>query len=865
MVMNMFSKGFLEYAEEKFNRRLKLLSERAIEIKKGLETCSLEETALLKFYYGTMPLCDAFRYDFQLLKSYASHGIYVRRNMPWCAELKEDMFVQYVAYYRINSEDIVDCRNLFLHELSTLTQGLTAAEAVLVVNDWCASHASYASTDERTQSPLSVYLSGSGRCGEESTFLVTALRSIGIAARQVYAPKWAHCDDNHAWAEVYTGRDWHFIGACEPEEVLDKGWFQGAATRALLVYARVFSDYMPKMQEELAGSEGSIFYVNVTDRYAECRQVRLQIRDGANRPAAGAKISLEILNMAELSPVITLMADGEGMAEIRLGRGDMVVRAVKDEYVAEVLLRADQEELTLTLNKRQEELAADVWESVEIVAPAGGKSVGASYDEGQKQANRKRLMETGRLREKWIACFRGEETEALFQEEAGWLREAGGNLKSIRQFLYKGREDGNHRRAMLRVLAPKDYRDVRAEVLEEHLTCALEVKNRIRLGKDSSGMVLFGRLDEDTFEKYILSPRIRYEELTCYRRDIMDFFDESQKSAFRIEPELIWRYIEAEISYKEEEDYSALTACPSGSLAGKWAGDTGRRVLFVAIARTLGIPARIDPVTLEAQYLENGEFVFVSHKEQSVGQSSLYLITEEGQQWSYKQTWTIARFKEGRFVTLHYEDFASIGKKLALPPGIYRLITTVRIPNGSQYATIRTFILGAGEEKEIKLPARTIEAENMLVDYRMPEFMLRDSEKRGVEAKALLTGKKNFLLFLEEGREPTEHVLNEMLEKKEQFLKAVGEEAFQIVFIAASKEALFNPTLQKVLREMQDIHVYYDEGLGNAEPMARRMYTDPDKLPLLVVTGTEYNGIYISSGYNVGSVDMALRLWRHRL
>ena len=67
--------------------------------------------------------------------------------------------------------------------------------------------------DDRTAGPMTMYRSGKGRCGEESTFTVTALRSVGLAARQVYTPRWAHCDDNHAWVEVWVNGEWHFLGA----------------------------------------------------------------------------------------------------------------------------------------------------------------------------------------------------------------------------------------------------------------------------------------------------------------------------------------------------------------------------------------------------------------------------------------------------------------------------------------------------------------------------------------------------------------------------------------------------------------------------------------------------------------------------
>lgn len=38
------------------------------------------------------------------------------------------------------------------------------------------------------------------------------------------------------------------------------------------------------------------------------------------------------------------------------------------------------------------------------------------------------------------------------------------------------------------------------------------------------------------------------------------------------------------------------------------------------------------------------------------------------------------------------------------------------------------------------------------------------------------------------------------------------------------------------------------------------MYVDPDKLPLIIVTNGNLNGIYATSGYNVGTGDMLLRL-----
>ena len=45
-----------------------------------------------------------------------------------------------------------------------------------------------------------------------------------------------------------------------------------------------------------------------------------------------------------------------------------------------------------------------------------------------------------------------------------------------------------------------------------------------------------------------------------------------------------------------------------------------------------------------------------------------------------------------------------------------------------------------------------------------------------------------------------------------------------------------------------------------AEPLARRLYVDPDKLPLLAAMGADGHAFYACSGYNVGSVALITKL-----
>lgn len=104
-----------------------------------------------------------------------------------------------MAFPRVNNEDPVFYHEILRREFGDGLSGLTMTQAALEINFRCYARATYCPADDRTASALTVLRRGRGRCGEESTLLVCALRASGIPARQVYVPRWSHCDDNHAW------------------------------------------------------------------------------------------------------------------------------------------------------------------------------------------------------------------------------------------------------------------------------------------------------------------------------------------------------------------------------------------------------------------------------------------------------------------------------------------------------------------------------------------------------------------------------------------------------------------------------------------------------------------------------------------
>ena len=70
---------------------------------------------------------------------------------------------------------------------------------------------------------------------------------------------------------------------------------------------------------------------------------------------------------------------------------------------------------------------------------------------------------------------------------------------------------------------------------------------------------------------------------------------------FRKEPRRIWEYVREQVGYDEKYDYSALLSTPVNTLKIKLGSPLSRKILCTAICRTLGVPARLNQATREAE------------------------------------------------------------------------------------------------------------------------------------------------------------------------------------------------------------------------------------------------------------------------
>ena len=813
--MMTWSPELLEYTRGRLLARETAFGPRREEVSAALAACAGEERPLLAYYYATLPLTDVGDYSPAYFLSVARQALAVREEFPWCQALAEHRFLKDVAYPRVNTEELAPCRELFHDALAPRVRGLSLEEAILEVNRWCAEEATYRSTDGRTASPLQVYQRGFGRCGEESTFLVTALRSVGIAARQVYVPWWSHCDDNHAWVEAFDGQGWRYLGACEPEPQLDRGWFTHAAARAVMVHTRAF---VQGSREEVAflfpetdpvdwDIQEGVAVENITARYGDTKRLTVQVAGPDGAPAAGAWVSLSVLNMAAPREIARRQADSQGCVTLGLGKGSVLATAWEEAspgLLAECLLVPEDTQAALVLG--QGLAAAGEWD---FLPPADAGLTVPALSPSQEEARRACLDRAAALREE----------KRLAREEARPAPPTGEGARVWQSLTEKDREGE---------LSPQLLEDALAAFAWE------------------------GQYPAAAFQEGLLSPRVALEVLTPWRRLLEGRFSPQEREAARQEPSRLWQWAQAAAPV-DKDCYAALWGTPQGMLQVGASTSQGQQVLFCAACRALGIPAKL--VDGVPQVWRREGFSPLWGQEPT---AALTVTAPAGQEALEAQNYTLSRREAGGYLPLTTGAVpAGESRQLLLPPGAYRLWTVNRLPGGGLLARWEDFSLAPSAAREVALAFREGDIQDMLERCPLPGFTLAGEDGALWEGKELLEkAPLSVLCFLEVNREPTEHLLGELRDAA----AALKQAGMPLYLALPSLSHRDDPTLRKALAALPWATVCQCDFSTVIPALGRRLYLDPDRLPLAILANRQGEGLYGCCGYNVGTAQLLLRL-----
>lgn len=873
----MSSQTLIDHAEKRLREREGVLGARLGALREAAADLPADEAALLLHFSASLPVSDVLDADPSTLVGFARHAAMLRRELRRVAALPEDVFVADVAAPRINNEPLVDCRGALWERLRDRVAGLSEPEVVREVNYWCAEHATYQSTDGRTLGPLGVLAAGHGRCGEESTLLVSALRSVGVPARQIYVPLWAHCDDNHAWVEAYADGAWHYLGACEPEEALDRGWFTAASGRAPRVQAMLFTDY----GREGLLREGCTWIEDRTAGYAPTAtlEARVSLPDGS--PAADATVTAEVLNSAQWGPVCTLATDAAGRCRAETGLCTLRLTASLGGLVAQADVDV-AEGGTIAELRLGRRACGDGWRDLDVRAPQDHPAPCGALTPQMEERGRKRRAEADRLRRARVAAMADHARELAAEavrarpgDDAATVARvlvgALGNADEVLRFLCA--DDGPDRLALLAGLAPKDWLDLDADVLEGHLTAA-------RTGHDDALARLRAQgLDADAaqraWERGVLCPRIGLEHLSAWRPRLAPLMGDELRRLVLDDPRAAWARLEKGSSFSLSQDLAKLVGTPQGALASGHASSMTLRTLFVACCRTMGVAARLASEDLAPEFMADGRWQRACPAAATDGSDGgrgaaggrhVLCVTSEAAELRESHDWGLSRLGAvtlpgGRAHTGWEplwldEAVVAPGRplRLELEPGTYRLTTTVRLPDGDQQASQLDVVLDG--DAEVALRVRTPDVSDLL----------QDVDLSGTCPERLLGRDLGLLAFLRPAAEPTEHLLNELGDAAGR-VSGLGVALRLVVPCGQGGAADEDPTLRRALASLRAagarVEVVEEDFSELPERIARRMFANPEELPLAVLAdarGDAARGLFARGGYAVGTVDLALRL-----
>jgi transglutaminase-like putative cysteine protease len=713
--------------------------------------------------YEAMPLPDSLMYPRSYWEANVAKTLQVRKDMKW--NVPEREFLHFVLPLRVNNETLDDFRTTYADTLCARVKGMSLSQAALEINHWCHEQACYEPSDGRTSAPMATVRRGVGRCGEESVLTVAALRAAGIPARQVYTPRWAHTDDNHAWVEVFTeDGKWHFMGACEPAPTLDNAWFNAPVSRAMLLHTKVYGNY--DGPEDVIRRTPCYTEINVIRGYVPARRTVVTVLDGGS-PVQGAKVEFKIYNYAEFYTVASYTTGADGTAALDTGLGDLLVWAQKDGKFG--FAKASSESVTVRLEHNiGERFSADI----DIVPPPENPIPSGATPE-QEEANRQRLAAEDAIRNSHP--HRNPDSDS-FLEAYG--------------------EEGT---TVLQSLSDKDWGDVTLDVLEDALPITSDNPD-------------------------VVSPRVELEHLRPFRKEVRGSGIAGRLHSAR---EVV-QWVRDSISLVEGRNPQGLRTSPVDVWRARKADARGRDIFFVALCRTLGIPARIDQVTGKVQYFQRDLWIDAAFESEVPGNAApvaiVKLSTPLSSKPEYYRQYTFTRIGQSGSRLMEYEENGPFRLDYVLEKGYYLLTTGTRLQDGSVLAHLEFFELGDEGSYNVPLVLRKQEGKLSVIGTFNADPLLE------------LSGRGDYLLFIpgREGHEPTNHAIHE-LEASAEALNAWGK---PVVVLGSCRLKGLNRA------------VYGSDKGGAVRKGLSGTGTGGDELPIVALCDSFGRIFYISKGYN---------------
>jgi hypothetical protein len=316
---------------------------------------------------------------------------------------------------------------------------------------------------------------------------------------------------------------------------------------------------------------------------------------------------------------------------------------------------------------------------------------------------------------------------------------------------------------------------------------------------------------------------------------------------------------------------------PAGVWKARVADAHSRNIFFVSMARSLGIPSRIDEVTGKVQMISesNGiidvDFEASAPAETKAGRLvAAYKPIKSLEDPKYYSHFTISKLtEEGTLQLLNYDEgdvdmgagatWSNLLKKgTPLDEGDYVMVSGTRLANGGVLAELEFFPIHAGKTTNVDLVMREAKGDIQVIGNFNSESLYKPLDSDDMKSILTTSGRGYYVVaVLGVNQEPTNHALRDIAALAKEF----DEWGRSMILLFPSEEdyAKFRP--QDFPGLPKTITYGIDKDGSIQAQIAKNMKLSNDEiLPMFIIGDTFNRVVFVSQGYTIGLGEQMMKI-----
>ncbi|NQV02512.1 MAG: hypothetical protein HQ542_07695, partial [Bacteroidia bacterium] len=578
-------------------------------------------------------------------------------------------------------------------------------------------------------------------------------------------------------------------------------------------------------------------------------------------------VEFQLYNYAEFYPLLKTRSDQNGLVSLLTGYGDLFIWATKNGKYG--FARADVRAMD-TVNVYLELTTEAVGGLNFDFVPPIKHDIPNQVDDSLRKANSDRLKFEDQLRASYEATFidsaktyRLAATLGLKPEELwDFLERSRGNWREIITFVSETPDTlRKFVFPLLGAISEKDLHDINPAVLLDAISSCLQSSVTSPQNPVTGNESRIS--NQDFLVKYIMNPRVDNELLKPYHSYLRGKFQPSFVQNARENPEVLVNWVKTNIAIDNKANYSRAPITPAGVYEMKLSDPHSRDIFFVALCRSFGLPAQLEPATKVPQYFLDGNWKDIYFEEPPAEPErnvTFVLVNDPGNivEPDYYIHYTVEQHKDGFFRTLDYENSKLVEKfpvTLQLVPGTYLVVTGNRLPDGTVLSRIVQIKLDGGKTTELPVTLRKDFTPPAVFGSFLQSKLQSDLSNAGIQINP---SNGLIMAWMEPDKEPTRHFVADLKAKADE----TGEWKGSVILFFPNQDEID----QFLKREKSELPKNTIFALYETYPFDLLYYSLDvplsGKYPVVIFINKKGIINFFSEGYRIGTGEELVKLMK---